>query len=60
MDIDVAMELVSVLIDIRDELKTQNERLEKIELAIDRIYGGMPWTLLENLQEMNQWKYLAK
>lgn len=43
MDIDVAMELVEVLKDIRDELKTQNDRLEKIELAIDNIYGGMPW-----------------
>lgn len=43
MDSNVAMELVTVLIDIRDELKTQNSRLEKIELAIDKIYEGMPW-----------------
>lgn len=42
MDNNVAMELVDVLIDIRNELKTQNERLEKIEMAIDRIYGGIP------------------
>ena len=35
-------ELIEVLKDIRDELKTQNERLEKIERAIDKSYGGMP------------------
>lgn len=35
-------ELIEVLKDIREELKTQNERLEKIELAIDKSYGGMP------------------
>ena len=33
-------ELIEVLKDIRDELKTQNERLDKIEDAIDRSYGG--------------------
>jgi len=33
-------ELINVLKDIRDELKTQNERLDKIEEAINRSYGG--------------------
>ena len=33
-------ELINVLKDIRDELKTQNERLDKIVEAINRSYGG--------------------
>jgi len=33
-------ELINVLKDIRDELKTQNERLDKIKEAINRSYGG--------------------
>ena len=45
-------ELIEVLKDIRDELKTQNERLDKIEEAINRSYGGTLWKLLENLQWM--------
>ena len=36
------MELIEVLKDIRDELKTQNSRLADIEAVLDRIYGGMP------------------
>ena len=34
-------ELIEVLKDIRDELKTQNSRLQDIEHTLDRIYGGM-------------------
>ena len=42
MNSEVAMELVTVLKDIRNELKTQNKRLQEIETTLDRIYGGMP------------------
>lgn len=35
-------ELVGVLKEIRDELKTQNKRLQDIEATLDLIYGGMP------------------
>jgi len=41
MDYDVSKELVSVLKEIRDELKTTNARLEQIEDRLDHIYGGM-------------------
>lgn len=35
-------ELVKVLNEIRDELRTQNEKLERIENSLDRIYGAFP------------------
>lgn len=51
MDYEQTDELINVLKDIREELKTQNDRLEKIEVSINQI-GGFPWTLLENLPEV--------
>ena len=34
-------ELIEVMREIRDELKTKNERLNKIEKAISRSYGAI-------------------
>lgn len=35
-------DIVEVLSEIRDELKTQNERLERIESELNKIYGALP------------------
>ena len=35
-------ELICVLKDIRDEMRTTNERLEKIEVSLNQISGAFP------------------
>ena len=41
MDYDVSKEMVNVLKDIRDELKTQNRRLEELESRLARVEGSL-------------------
>ena len=39
MDYNASIELIDVLKDIRDELRTQNERLNDIEYRLRQIHG---------------------
>ncbi len=42
MDYEKSDELISVLKDIRDEMKTTNDKLEKIEVSLNKIWGAFP------------------
>lgn len=42
MDYEQSDKLISVLKDIREEMKTTNERLEKIEVSLNQIRSAFP------------------
>ena len=42
MDYEQSYELISVLKDIRKEMRTTNERLEKIEVSLNQIRSAFP------------------
>lgn len=42
VDNDLFLELIVVLQDIKEEMKTTNLRLQQIDNTLDKIYGGMP------------------